>query len=427
MNKQYRLTEILRKKGIGPQGSKSLSAEEVAQLDDFMTDIELSSITKTTLLTAMLMLEPTTEEQLWLEKIKANPKVYLSEELVQFVKREGDFFLYLTCDVIAGKDLSDDEATLGAEALFDPAVGEYKKASFLEAQRLKRETFIENKAFYNYMRKLVSPQTIDIPMLISLADSYDGVKRYPNYGLFTACVIAACGYPVLVHGIDTVAPKMGITHHQILKAAGKNPLITVEEACNCILDSEIAWAYIDEEIYFPELYALKEMRYEMVKRPFLATFEKLLQPIRSNTKNCIATAYTHAHYKEEVIKLIADLGDFDEALNIKGMEATTQPNLAKETPMAYLKNGVYDFPEFLPDLFLEGDLPTAPTIDAYAIAKEGMAALENQKNHAWYAIRAQATLMIHFFTELSIEESLSKVTYVLENQKALKNWNKYIL
>jgi hypothetical protein len=298
---QEKLELLLKKKGIGPEGSKSLNEIELSTINSLFVDPEVSLTTKATLLTALLLLKPNENEAEWIYNLKKNPGSILPTELLGFLNESSDPFLNLIKKLILKKELSEEECLQGMNFLFDANAPEYLKGAFLEGERLKRESFIENKVFFNYLYDKIPHFEIDIPILIDICDSYDGSNRSKNFTLFTAALLGSAGFPVIVHGVKETAPKFGHTSHQILIEAGKNPFTTHEEVINNLKNHDIGWAYIDQKIYFKELYGLQKLRKEMVKRPFLATFEKLLQPIRVKSGNYIVTGFTHPHYKEELV------------------------------------------------------------------------------------------------------------------------------
>ena len=92
---QKRLAELLKKKGIGPAGSKSLKEEELEEVLDLFQDDSVSLTTKATMLTALLLLEPTEIESVYIEKIKAEPTNYLQTELQEFLNETSDPLLKL--------------------------------------------------------------------------------------------------------------------------------------------------------------------------------------------------------------------------------------------------------------------------------------------------------------------------------------------
>ncbi len=91
--------------------------------------------------------------------------------------------------------------------------------------------------------------------------------------------------------MESVGPKYGVTHHQVLRAAGLPVDLTPEEAAARLGDPEIGWAYVDQKVFCPKLYALIELRTLIVKRPAITTVEVMAGPIRGRTKTHLITGY----------------------------------------------------------------------------------------------------------------------------------------
>ncbi|MFK7901140.1 MAG: anthranilate phosphoribosyltransferase [Cyclobacteriaceae bacterium] len=327
LTEQEQLEALLKKKGIGPAGSKSLIQGEIDLLADLFLSNDVSLTTKTTMLTALLTLEPTAIEEAFIHEVKNNPTNYLPSELAVFVNGcSEDSFTRLILQTIAKEDLSQQECEVAMSSFFGDAP-DYLQAAFLEAQRLKRETFTENKTFFDAFWQQCDRLRVDLPVVVDICTNYDGSVRTKNYSLFTAQLLALYGTATLVHGVDAVAPKEGTSLHGQMKALGKNSLQSLEKCKEQLLSDK--WAYVDQKVFFPVLHQKKALRKEMVKRPFIATFEKLLQPLRNEGGNYQVTGYTHKHYKQEVPKLLKELGKCAKALVVKGEEGSAQLPLHK--------------------------------------------------------------------------------------------------
>src|SRR6478736_6258013 len=104
---QERLAELLKKKGIGPEGSKSLITEELNELEHLFKSPDVSLTTVATMVTALLTLEPNNYEREWIEKIKASPSEFLPNEIVPFFTGDTrDEFYKLILKVIKHENLS---------------------------------------------------------------------------------------------------------------------------------------------------------------------------------------------------------------------------------------------------------------------------------------------------------------------------------
>ncbi|MBF0237558.1 MAG: hypothetical protein HQM12_07630 [SAR324 cluster bacterium] len=331
------LREALKNKGIGPTGSKHLKPELLEQVLPLLGLPETNVVTAATFWTACLMLDNNAEEEVLLRPLKAHPDQYLTRELQSLTKPdlvapESRSFAELTNIVIQKQNLTFDQASSAVSYLWHPEIPVWLKASFLQAERLKRETLVENVAFLQQMWNQSRSVDVQLPVLIDLCDAYDGTKRSYHLTPFFAAVLAAMGIPCVVHGLESVAPKHGITTARILKHAGKNPFRDLASVQASICDSQTGWGYCDQSVFFPELHALLPMRHDMVKRPFLATFEKLLSPVRNQGGNIQITGYVHPHYRIEMVKALALHNRQRMFFNLRSIEGSTNCWIKKATP-----------------------------------------------------------------------------------------------
>lgn len=422
---QERLSALLKKKGIGPEGSKSLHNGEIEEVKTFFTNDQVSLTTRATMLTAFLMLSPNEEEALLLNEIKNQPEKILPESLVPFIKEENnDAFVRLIKKVINTEDLTEEECQTAMAWFFNPNTPDHLKGAFLEAERLKRESFTENQVVFNQLWHLSSHYPIETPLLIDLCDSYDAYNRNRNFSPFVAALLASAGFPAYLHGVEKVAPKEGVTSHQVLLAAGKNPLKDAENVKQDIKNPEAGWGYIDQKVFSPQLFDLRQMRKEMVKRPMLATFEKLLQPIQSTSGNLIVTGYTHPPYREETINQIKAQKNAGQALVVKGVEGSIQLSLTRPTvSVHYDGKNVHD-EELNPKTFnfpqerIKQDYNVTPQI----ALEEGLAALRGEENVAYFKILFQSVVILTKFGLMEQQNALEKLSGNLKNGKALHHW-----
>lgn len=422
MDYQQELEAILRKKGIGPEGSKSLGTNDISRLPALLLDTSVSLTTQATLLTALLTLDPNKEEREFINLLKADSAKVIRKELHDFITLKGDRFQELINKTIIKEDLSKEECDEAINTFLDTKTPEFQKGAFLEAQRLKRESELENERFFLGLKNAFEPAKIDLPELIDICDSYDGCKRNAPFSIFTSVVLGSLGYPTITHGAKKIAPKEGLTIHQILAAAGKNPLKTKNEVCDQLHDHHHRWAFIDQSVFHPLLTSMVEMRKEMVKRPFLATFEKLLQPIRAK-KNHIVTSYTHTHYKNEVMRLLKSIETIDGVLHIKGVEGTTMPSLSRSSTMLVKHaSGVSEKETHPSDFAIEEHSTTTNEFSASEVVKMGEDALKGNSGFALDQIVYQSCTILHHICNLTVKDAKEKVVAIIESGQAWKSW-----
>jgi anthranilate phosphoribosyltransferase len=239
------------------------------------------------------------------------------------------------------KNLSREEAYDGMTIVLRRAVDPVRSGVFLVALRMKRETDDENLGVLAALRDTTHFATVDVPDLVDLGDPYDGFARHLPASPFLPALLAACGVPTVSHGCESLGPKYGVTHHQILKAAGLRVDFTPDEAAARIADPEIGWAYVDEAQFHPELDALSELRRLIIKRPCISTWEKLCGPVRARGRNHLIVGYVHPGYERPITMAGRDTG-YASTIVVRGMEGGVIPSLNAQTRVVSYQSGKPD-------------------------------------------------------------------------------------
>jgi anthranilate phosphoribosyltransferase len=221
------------------------------------------------------------------------------------------------------------------------AIDPVRSGVFLVALRMKRETDDENLGVLAALRETTHAATADVDDLVDLGDPYDGFARHLPASPFLPTVLAACGVPTVSHGCQTLGPKYGVTHHQILQAAGLRVDHTPKEAAARIANPDIGWAYVDQAQFHPELYALTELRRLIIKRPCISTWEKLCGPVRTRGRNHLIVGYVHPGYERPITMAGRDVG-YATTLVVRGIEGGVIPSLNAQTRVVSYQSGKPD-------------------------------------------------------------------------------------
>lgn len=334
MTQQEILVSFLKKKGTGQTMGKSLLPDELATLSNLLLDSTVDNVTKATILTAFLTLENTAEEDSWLAQLKDNYVEKTPQACHFLFTPSEDKFENLIHKVIGHTDLKRSQFEWAMSEVLNPKCPETHKAAFLEAERLKRESKVENMACLDVFYRESQHWLVNTHTVVDLSVGYDGFNRTPCIWPFVAMQLGSLGIPTIIHGTKEVAPKKGVTPYKILEKMGINPLMSFIEVQDRLEDPKIRWAYIDQSISFPKLHALNDFRSRMVKRPIIATIEKLLQPMRSiNGRNIIITGYTHPPYRQKTIDLLTNKRLYTEGLIIRGQEGSIQLATDRRSPL----------------------------------------------------------------------------------------------
>ncbi len=244
---------------------------------------------------------PETRMQAYLQKIAAGPRL--------------------------SKDLTEEEAEDALSLILDDKVSKIRAGVFLIAARMKLETLSENIGYWRALQNRVSPATVDLDRLLQIADPFDGFQRLPYFGFYAIPVIAQLGLPVYGHSALPLPPKFGITFEEILQTSYR---VTKGKKRLALL-GKYQFSYLNLADTHPQLEDLRPLRIEIVKRPMLATLEKILMPVKAR-QNLLATTYFHRGY-EVALTEIVKLSQFDKVIIGNGMEGTTLFGVHKETKL----------------------------------------------------------------------------------------------
>lgn len=225
------------------------------------------------------------------------------------------------------KDISRAEAAQATRAVLEGLADPVQAAIFFIALRMKRETDEENLGVLDALQAATGSRQAAVDEVVLLVDPYDGYTRHLPAAPFLPALLAAAGVPTLTHGVESLGPKHGVTHRQVLAAAGAEVDLDRDGA-----DRRLAgrgWAYLDQRVFCPALYDLIGLREKMVKRPVLTTVEVLLKPLCGRRHTHLFTGYVHKPYPR-VYALLARAAGYDSLLLARGVEGGVIPSLRQK-------------------------------------------------------------------------------------------------
>jgi anthranilate phosphoribosyltransferase len=347
------------------------------------------------------------------------------------------------------KDISREEACAGMRLVLDGDVDPVQAGIFLIALRMKRETDDENRGVLEAIREATRSVTAPVDEVLDIGDPYDGFVRTLPASPFLPAVLAACGVAAVSHGVERMGPKYGVTHRQVLRAAGLPVDLGPEEAAARVGDPGVGWAYIDQKAFCPKLHDLAALRTLIVKRPAITTAEVLAGPVRGRVKTHLVTGYVHKPYPR-IYALLARHAGFDSALIVRGVEGGVIPSLTHAgKAFRYHSLGEETATDFTPaDLGIDQAvraprIPGTPAADANdegdgaapldaaavarAAAEAGMAALAGQPGATRDSLIYGAALCLwHLGRHGSLRSAADAVRAALDRGKALKHLNQAI-
>jgi len=340
------------------------------------------------------------------------------------------------------KDISLEEVRDGMSLILNGQVDPVQAGVFLIALRMKRETDDENRGILEAVRAASQTVTAAVDEVVDIAEPYDGFNRTLPASPFLPAVLAALDLPAVSHGLEAVGPKFGVTHRQVLRAAGAPVDLPLEQAAKRLGDPNIGWAYVDQSVFAPKLHALVGLRTLIVKRPAITTVENLLGPIRGRLNTHLITGYVHKPYPR-IYALLARHSGFDSALIVRGVEGGVVPSLRQSgQAFFYHEHGKEQALDIDPAaLGIEASVRAAPlpaeltneegvAVDTAAVAAAaaaaGLAALAGQPGPSRDSLIYGAALCLwHLRRYASLAEVATAARAALDSGRALARFKAF--
>ena len=341
------------------------------------------------------------------------------------------------------KDISFAESRAAIKAILTGHVSPVQAAIFLIALRMKRESTEENTGILQGIIDIAGHTVADVDEVLDIADPYNGWNRGLPVAAFLPVVMAALEVPSLIHGLKSVGPKYGATHHLVLREAGKQVDMTAQQAGKQIA-GDAGWAYLDQSIYCPLLHKMTDFRKAIVKRTVITTVEVLIGPVRGRKATHIMTGYVHKVYPP-LYAALARQSRFASALIIRGVEGGVIPSLQQSAKLFYYHDFNQEQDILLDPVSLgvkqdtrcvelpahiekvKGGGSSSPE-QALAIAQQaaevGLQALQGKSGAAFDSLVYGASIALwHLRPSLNITDAATQVRQVLKNGKAAAHFD----
>jgi anthranilate phosphoribosyltransferase len=343
------------------------------------------------------------------------------------------------------KDISLEETRHGMRLILNGEADPVQAGIFLIALRMKRESDDETRGMLEAIRESTIRVEADVDHVLDMADPYDGYNRTLPAAPFLPSVLAACGVPAFSHGVRSMGPKFGATHHQVLEAAGIDVGETPQRVAARLENSAVGWGYVDQSRFSPKLYELTELRRLIVKRPAITTTEVMAGPIVGRRATHLVTGFVHKPYPR-IYALLARHAGYESALLVRGTEGGIIPSLRQtgkiwhyhakgEETEVDIKPETLAIDQELRAVPLPEDLPgyrrktdgIASSVDAEAIAAEaaraGIEALEGKTGATFDSLVYGAALCLwHLGQRATLAEAAEHAREVIGSGKALSHF-----
>lgn len=294
------------------------------------------------------------------------------------------------------------------------------KYKALEA--LLNNTSLSAPEYYSQLFQSVEHLDTNMPILLDLGDNYNGSTQFPPLNLFVAAILSSLGYTCLLHGSRASAVAGAVTTHQILKRAGKSTSLTLEEVLDRLQDHDIAWAYLDQEVYSPELAKWRSKYAFQTPAERLFRVENKLQPIRAHKNYLVSTCSN----LPDAISLLDANYEAEAMLCVTERHDTTLLAPSENTACKLIKGGVSK------SLNVEGKhfgfKQTVPNINRLTPEEGlylGLLVLDAEENPMRKLIQYQCVVILHHLFGEPIEDAMYDVRQAIDTGAAMMHWNSY--
>lgn len=327
-NKQLSaLAEGVKLIGIGKHGSKKLPEELIVSISKELNEGDCPSILVGAFFGALLMkeIEP---QHMVLESFSGKGSLTNAEIMWESILSDAPEELKpLGIKLLEKEELTAQEAHFLGDFLLSDNLGETFKGLAMSILRIRYETIDEYKGLYDAIIKTASSHqvTFDDKIRIQLAEPFDGVNRSNMITPIIAQNLQALGYSAIVSCGKSSGPKNVLNTRDIYKRIGGSFLKTDTKTEG--ISPKYGWVF-DQEVFYPALKPWVEKRRTLMKRPYLATIEKVLNPFNADT---LLTSVFHIPYLKKMTTL-GFMAGFKSVLVLKrGQEGTLAPSLSKAT------------------------------------------------------------------------------------------------
>jgi anthranilate phosphoribosyltransferase len=213
------------------------------------------------------------------------------------------------------KDLDYHQTKEVAQTIISGKATDAQIAAYLVALRLKTESPEELLAFVHACQDVSNKIEVANQSIIDLASPYNGRNSFTGT-IPTAILMAEYGFPVFLHGSDSLPPKYGTALKDILLQLGLTVSQPPQRLAKTIQEAGIAFANTEE--CCPSLGKLRGIRKELGVRTLFNTVEKLLNLAKADS--LMMGAY-HRTAINKIAPIFEELS-FKNVYVVQGMEGS---------------------------------------------------------------------------------------------------------
>ncbi len=306
--------------GIGKKGSKPLTPELVLQIVEDLKGGKVSEAAKGAFFAGLYAkgLEP---HEMLLEQAFAPGVLKDPSQCLDTIASDAPEFVLWVCDrLLRGQTLDRRTAYDLGKFLFSQEPGDAARGWIASFLRVRYETDDEYEGLLQVMDETLAP-AFRVPApggepIIQIAEPFDGVDHSYMITPLIGHALSSKNFRVVHQVGRNSGPKFEMNLWDIAQALGLKP---ASGNGDLALDKPSLGWFFHQSLMSPALDRWVNLRHQIIKRPFLATLERFINPLRADT--LIASAF-HPPYGEKMLA-IAERAGFKEIMIVRnGIEGT---------------------------------------------------------------------------------------------------------
>lgn len=322
--------------GIGKYGSKPMPPELIAECRDSLLSGTAHPLQVGAFIGALLT-KGLTDEERTLETCFGRDAFSHPTFLVNKLCPELPVnLLPIATKLLRGQHLQVSEARQLGDYLFGGFPPEQDCETFrglaASIMRVRHETNDEYQGLYQAVMDTLAPRFHDdkpigpTRPIVQLAEPFDGAEHSYLITPILAHFFQERGYGALSMVGRTPGPKDTLNAHDLYMHMNCEFVLSLSEF-NVQPPNGYGWV-LDQKALSPALHRWVDRRRVLLKRPFLSTLEKVLNPTRARI---LVTSVFHITYQMKMAEL-ALMAGFDAAIVLKrGLEGSLAPSTARAT------------------------------------------------------------------------------------------------
>ena len=342
--------------GIGKKGSQDLSPQLAQEILEELKSGKVSAAARGAFFAGLFFKGVSAQEKILETAFGGRVSIDSSDSLVRQLTADAPEFVQWICLQIMNKNTLDKETAyhLG-QFLFSDEPGDGARGLIASALRVRYETDDEYQGLLQAMEETVAPQfRAEDPStrpIIQLAEPFDGVDHSYMITPLLGKFLQGLGFSVV---------------HLVGRNSGPKFIFNLADIATELNSSEtITGKFLHQKDLSPAIDRWVELRHQTIKRPFLATLERFLNPLRADI---LAVSAFHPPYGEKMLT-VAERSKISGAIVVRnGVEGTMAFPLKREVRLlcsAQMRDGTYKRHEiiFNPEEFLGYTVPAEEKLE----------------------------------------------------------------